>query len=145
MFCSHGIFASVSGKQTLVTSFSQRNVCCRICLEQNLFGDSSPNSSASLPTFSIVCLFDSTHPSGRRVVSHCGFHLLSIFFFICLLAILHLHSSSCWSGSVTMGDWFLCSLKVEIHKPSGSQARQFWPLRRVARWNTDTCLNLKLK
>lgn len=80
MFCSHGIFASVSGKQTLVTSFSQRNVCCRICLEQNLFGDSSPNSSASLPTFSIVCLFDSTHPSGRRVVSHCGFHLLSIFF-----------------------------------------------------------------
>ena len=33
------------------------------------------NSSTSLPTLGIVCLFDSSHLSGYEVVSPCGFDL----------------------------------------------------------------------
>ena len=80
--------------------------------EQNLFGNSSPNSSTSLPTLGVVCLFDTSPLNGREVASHCRFDL----YFsndrdaehqsMCLLAILYLCPPSCCSGSFTIRDGF---------------------------------------
>lgn len=143
VFCSHGIFASVSGKQTLLTSFTQRNVCCRaksrICLETALQTAPPPCQHLVLSVYLILPI--QVGVEGYLIVVL----ICWAFFFKCLLAILYLHAPSCWNDSFIMGGWFLCSLNVEMHRPSGFQARQFWPLRRVARWNTGTCFNLKFK